>query len=170
MANQLLLGSGEWDWAGWTRIDASPNAPATYIANIPPLPAGVAMEKWDTIMAIHFIEHLAPWKAEELLHECYNILAPGGVLILEQPNILYAAKVLLEQIIPPDGEPGQFDMWPLYGDPTQKDELMLHHWGYSPESLGELLCKCGFEPERVIPHKTQFHGSRERDFRIEATK
>jgi hypothetical protein len=168
--NKLLLGSGGWDWPDWTRIDASPDSPATYHAAIPPLPAEVLASKWDVIMAIHFIEHLAPWKADELLHECYNMLTPNGVLILEQPNILYAAKVLLGQIAPLDGEPGQFDMWPLWGDPTQRDELMLHKWGYSPDTMTTLLCGCGFDLVNIVIKPTEYHGKRERDFRIEAIK
>lgn len=168
--NKLLLGSGSWDWPDWTRIDASPDSPATYITAIPPLPSEVTATAWHTIMAIHFIEHLAAWKAEELLKQCYEILAPGGVLILEQPNILYAAKVLLGQITPPDGDPGQFDMWPLYGDPNHRDELMLHKWGYSPDTMTALLCSCGFDPLNIYIKPAEYHGRKARDFRIEAIK
>lgn len=120
-------------------------------------------------MAVHFIEHLPVWQAEQLLAECYEALAPGGMLILEQPDIAYAARVLLNEIEPPHGEPGQFDMWALYGDPTHQDELMLHRWGYTPDTLTEMVAKCGFSSEEISIKPAMYHVPA-RDFRLEAVK
>lgn len=169
--SKLLLGSGNWNWGDWFKIDASPESKADCIASIPPLPPVVHERQWTSIMAIHFIEHIAPWKAEDLIRECYDILAPEGTIILEQPNILYAAQVLLGIIPRPEEEfSGQYDMAPLYGDASHRDELMLHRWGYTPETMTDLLIRCGFDGDRVAVYKTEFHGGRDRDFRIEAVK
>lgn len=168
---RLLLGSGDWAWQPeWVCIDASPTSPADYHVSIPPLPDAIKAQQWDTIMGVHVIEHVVKWDVPQLLCECYECLASEGVLILEQPNILYAVKVLLGQIKPPsDGEPGQYDYWPIYGDPTHKDELMLHRWGYHPESLVTLLIEAGFDPYKIMQKPAEYHRP-VRDFRLEARK
>jgi hypothetical protein len=167
--NKLLLGSGSWHWEGWTTLDASPSSGADHVATIPPLPYAVRSRCWTIIQAIHFVEHLCPWDAETLLRQCYACLEPGGVLVLEQPDIRYAARVLLGEITPPPGEVGQFDMWPLYGDPTHRDPLMMHRWGYSPDTLADLLVQAGFERERISVKPARFHVP-VRDFRMEGLK
>lgn len=169
MVNKLLLGSGTWRWAGWTTIDASPTSGADHVATVPPLPYAIRSTAWTVIQAIHFIEHLCPWEAETLIRQCYECLEPGGLLILEQPNIEYAAKVLIGEVVPPQGAPGQFDMWPLFGDPTHRDPLMMHRWGYSPTTLTELLVRAGFDPGHIHVKPAQFHVP-VRDFRLEGVK
>ena len=120
-------------------------------------------------MGIHVIEHIVPWLVPDLLTQCYDCLKIGGVLILEQPNILYAAKVLLGEVVPPAGEHGQFDMWPLYGNPNDHNEWMLHRWGYTPFTLMERLVGAGFIFEKITQKPAEFHQP-VRDFRIEARK
>lgn len=167
---QLLLGSGNWHWDGWTTIDASEDSGADIIAPLPPLPPEVKVQAWDVILAAHFIEHLPPWEARELVGQCYEALTPGGTLILEQPDISYCAKVLLGLKQPPaGGAPGQFDLWGFYGDPGHRDALMLHRWGYTPESLREMVIGAGFAPEAVHIRTAVFHQP-VRDFRLEAVK
>lgn len=170
MVSKLLIGSGGWHWPEYVGIDANAGNEPDIIAIVPPLPPEVMAQRWTEIMMIHAIEHIAPWKALELAKQCYECLADGGVFILEQPNIIYAAKVLLGIITPPDGEPGQYDMWPLYGNPETEDEWMLHKWGWTPLTLTNMLIEAGFKKEKIIPAYPQFHGSRERDFRLEAVK
>lgn len=156
--------------SGWVTVDANPNSGVDIVATIPPLPAEIRSQGWADVEIIHCIEHFFPWDAEALLRDVYAILFPGGLLVLEQPNILYAARVLAG-VEPerPGYQPGQLDMWPLYGDPTHRDPLMLHKWGYSPESLIALLVSCGFRrfniTEKPAKHHVPF-----RDFRIEAVK
>lgn len=168
--NRLLLGSGSWRWAGWETVDADPDNHPDYLAAIPPLPTAILSSRWDVIMAVHFIEHLPPWKASDLLKSCYDILKPNGILILEQPNIEYCARCLLGLETPPaGGAPGQFDLWGFYGDPGHRNEWMLHRWGYSPRTMTELLVNVGFPRDCVEVREAQFHQP-VRDFRIEARK
>ena len=99
--------------------------------------------------------------------DIYRHLISGGKLILEQPDISYAAKVLLGDVKPPAGAEGQFDLWPLYGDPTSKNPLYMHKWGYTRWSLLNLVQCCGFKNAGVLPAKYHYPV---RDFRIEAVK
>jgi hypothetical protein len=166
--NKLLLGSGDWRWDGWTTIDANADNRPDIVAVVPPLPADVRAKKWDEILMVHAIEHLPPWQALELAKECYFCLSPKGVFILEQPNILYAAAVLLGLKEPFEGaRPGQASMWALYGNPETQDEWMLHRWGYTPDTMIDMLVQAGFERRNVRITPAQYHVP-ERDFRIEA--
>lgn len=167
--NRLLLGSGHWHWPGWVTVDGSAANEPNYVATFPPLPDAVKAVQWDEIMAIHVIEHVARWKVEGLLRECHAILKPGGKLILEAPNILYCAKVLLGEVEPPaGGAPGQFDMNGFYGDQSFEEELMLHRWGYTPDSLSALLKQVG-QWAQIEQQAARFHMP-VRDFRVEAVK
>jgi predicted SAM-dependent methyltransferase len=170
---KLCIGSGDWkNWGPeWIMLDGSPDSPADYIAMVPPLPDAVKAMRFTEILCVHMIEHIAPWRALELAKECYTILEPGGVFILEQPNILYCARVLLGYIeSPPEEFEGQYSMAGLYGDSTTENELMLHRWGYEPSTMMRMLHQSGFALNKIDFLPTQFHGSRERDFRVEATK
>lgn len=152
---------------GWTTLDAHPRSGATIVAGVPPLPDVVTKYKWDTVEMIHFLEHLFKWQADELLQEIYKVLAPDGELIIECPDIEFAAKVLLGIIEKPRGHQDQFDMWPLYGDPRHRDELYGHKWGYTPKTLTADLIKIGFIDIETMPAQSHFPV---RDFRIVARK
>lgn len=162
----LLLCSGQMRWDGWVHIDGNPDNNPDICAFIPPIPAGL----WDQIALIHGIEHFTQKTAREVLHGCYEQLAPGGTLILEQPDIAVCCKVVLGLVEHPEEQfADQFGLAGLYGDPRYNSMLMQHFWGYTPDSLRVELIAAGFSNERIMQRPTQFH-SAFRDFRMEATK
>lgn len=165
---KLMIGAGRTKRPGWTTLDADAKSRADVIATVPPLPERVKRDGCEAIEMIHVLEHFYLWDARVLLRECLEVLKPDGKLIIECPNILYAAKVMCGLQKPPRGAAGQFDMWPLYGDPSHRNPLFGHRWGYTPKSLTEELVAAGFQPERVsiVSAKHHFPG---RDFRLEAT-
>ena len=55
-------------------------------------------------------------------------------------------------------------MWVFYGDPAWKDPLMIHRWGYTPESLMDLLRSTGLT--EVRQEAAQFKLREPRDMRI----
>src|SRR5258706_2294400 len=114
--SKLLIGSGSWHWDGYLTIDANPaNEPDIY-AVLPPVPDVVMAQQFEEIVASDVIEHFYKWDALALLKQCYQILAPGGVLILEQPNIWYCAEVLVGLRQPPEGRDyDQFSLWGFFG-------------------------------------------------------
>jgi len=125
----------------------------------------------DEILSVHVIEHFYPWEAEELLRHWKNILKSGGRLVLECPNILTAAAMLLkdpDRAARAEGKDGQLAMWPLYGDPAWRDPLMCHRWGYTPTTLIDLLKRCGFSHVRQEP--AMFKQQDPRDMRIVGEK
>jgi predicted SAM-dependent methyltransferase len=171
---KINFGCGRKVLAGFFNIDAvrNPAAPRDpellYAAEFNgdgalkqkvPLDAGSANE----VHAYHVIEHVYAWEAEALMAEWKRLLKPGGLLVLELPNIESAARNLL------NGLSDQLHMWPFYGDPGHRDPYMCHRWGYTPHTIMNLLDRCGFVEIHMADPQT--HGARKnRDMRVQATR
>lgn len=168
---KLLLCSGPTRPAGFLRLDCNPAHSPDILAEIPPLPAAVRDKKWDLIELIHGIEHFWRWDAGPLLGEIHDVLRPGGTLVLEQPDIAVAARLLagLDKV-PTSGHLFERIMWPIYGDPAHRDPSYLHSWGYDPETLVALLRESApWSSILVLPQQYHTYASG-RDFRVEAVR
>ena len=167
---KLLLCCGPTRPEGYVRLDCNPEHDPDILAAVPPLPSEVHVELWDRIELIHGIEHFWLWDAAPLLRECHSVLRRGGVLVLEQPNLMAAARVLAGLDPPQYKGTLESAMWPLYGDPAHRDTGYMHRWGYTPETLTALLRESGaWASIRVLPQ--QYHAyARGRDFRVEAVR
>lgn len=120
----------------------------------------------DEIMAIHVIEHLWQWDAERVLKIWVQFLKPGGKLVLECPNLQYAAEQIAKTgKVGTSKEDGQLTTWVLYGDPNWKDPLMCHRWGYTEASLVLLMRSAGLMEVSAKP--AQFKKGPPRDIRAE---
>jgi SAM-dependent methyltransferase len=166
---KLLLCCGPTRPPGFVRLDSNPKHEPDILASIPPLPPA-ARGPWDQVDLIHGIEHFLPWETAPLLREIHAALKPRGVLVLEQPNLEAAARVLLGLDPPQYRGVLESAMWPIYGDPAHEDTGYLHRWGYTPATLSALLRSVAtWSRIDVLPQ--QFHAyAMGRDFRIEATK
>ena len=165
---RLNLGCGDKILEGYVNVDFAESRKG----NKPDVIADLRALRFDPgsadeILSVHVIEHFYPWEAEALLRHWKNILKPNGKLVLECPNILTAAEMLLkdpDRAARADGKDGQLAMWPLYGDPAWKDPLMCHRWGYTPATLIDLLVRCGFRNVRQEP--AMFKKQDPRDMRV----
>lgn len=165
---KLLLLSGPDKRPGWTTLDANPVHRPDIVRTLPPL--ALETSSCEKIELSHGIGHFYLWEAKSLLKEMHLALTPNGTLILEQPNLLYAAQVLTGLKEPVEGAAeGQCDMWPLYGDPNHRDPLHGIKWGWTPETLIEALVEAGFERGLISCVPAKYHMP-ERDFRLEAVK
>lgn len=170
--NHLLLCSGrdkpcDEGINNYVTLDGNEENHPDILAIIPPFPQAVRDVEWDSIELIHGIEHFPIWQALPLLKECCEVLKPGGTMVLELPNALFAAKVLLGLQKPLTDLEHQCGLWVFYGDPRYENMLQLHKWGWWPESLTKALLEAGFS--RVVETPARYHLPG-RDFRLEATK
>jgi len=124
----------------------------------------------DEVMAIHVVEHFWRWEVQAIIKEWVRVIKPGGKLILECPNLITACEEFLKN---PDkasqpGVEGQRTMWVFYGDPRWQDPLMVHRWGYSPNSLASLMQSCGLS--EIRQEAAQFKLKEPRDMRLTGIK
>lgn len=124
----------------------------------------------DEILSVHVVEHFWRWEVLDVLREWVRVLKPGGVMIVECPNLLSAARELLKN---PDmaagpGSEGQRTMWVFYGDPGWKDPYMVHRWGYTPASLARVMQEAGLV--NLSRQPAQFKLREPRDMRVVGEK
>jgi SAM-dependent methyltransferase len=124
----------------------------------------------DEILSVHVVEHFWRWEIRDVLREWVRVLKPGGRMIVECPNIASACATFLEDPVQNAraDQAGQRTMWVFYGDPQWKDPLMIHRWGYTPESLKALLVEAGLTEVRQEP--AHFKLREPRDMRVVGVK
>lgn len=151
-------------------IERNPDAPRApdllCDAKSIPLPDACAAE----LMAIHVFEHFYRWEIDGVLAEWKRLLRPGGLLILELPNLVKCCQNYLDGRMRGGKNPDQLARWGIYGDPRTGNHYMCHPWGYSPEELMSILKDAGFR--KVAEKTTVYHpaGRNHRDMRLEAIK
>src|SRR5439155_6129560 len=83
------------------------------------------------------LEHFSQAEVPEVLTEVYAALAPGGVLVVDGPDLRAMAKHLAKK---PRLEPKDIQM--IYGE--QRSVFDFHEAGWDPAMLAELLRAAGF--------------------------
>jgi predicted SAM-dependent methyltransferase len=154
---RLNIGCGSKRLDGYIGVDLSPAADVQADIKSLPFEDGSA----DEIMGVHVFEHLYRWEAPAALAEWLRVLKPGGLLVLEMPDIIKVARYILTS---PDQRMG---LWGAYGDPGYREPLMVHKWGWSFAELAAELKIAGFR--KVVERPVQFH-KKQRDMRVEARK
>lgn len=152
---RLNIGAGNKRIDGWLSIDLAGDPDIVADVKQIPVPDGYA----DEAMAIHVFEHLYRWEAQPALKEWRRVLKPGGLLILELPDLTKCCHAVLA------GASERMSIWGLYGDPGYQEPLMVHKWGWTAEELRGELRAAGFIKIKV--REPQFH-KKARDMRIEA--
>jgi len=165
---KLNIGAGHRRIPGYTGIDAVERPGADIIATADKIPLGDGC--CDEILAVHLLEHMFPWEAPRALAEWHRLLQPGGLLVLELPNLLKCCENVLANRVDFGKHPDQLGMWGLFGDNRTEDPFMMHRWAYSPATLTALLQACGFV--KVREEVTHFHpaGRANRDMRLTARR
>lgn len=179
---KLMLGGGDqtvhYQRRGWLVLDGDPEVGADFVARVPPLPDEIKDIEWSIVKAVHFIEHLYRDDAVKLLAEIYDILAPGGSLILEQGNLEWVCKAILGQVELPtsrypwmNGDSRWLHIWNLYPQPHQVkgNNLQRHRYGWTPADLQAAAIEAGFSAMKTGCGAATSHVP-ERDFRLEAVK
>lgn len=116
---------------------------------------------------MHVLEHFWPWEVADVLLEWKRVLKPGGVLILELPNMTKVFGHIVARLRKGEQPSPSFSWLPLWGDPSYKREEMMHKWGYFEGDMMQILGEAGFTDIRQTEAKYHFPI---RDMRFEATK
>jgi hypothetical protein len=171
-ALRLNLGCGDKILPGYVNVDVAESRAGKQpdvlcdLHRLTPFADGSA----DEILSVHVVEHFWRWEVLDVLREWVRVLKPGGRMILECPNLISACEAFLAD---PDrmsgpGNEGQRTMWVFYGDPGWQDPLMVHRWGYTPQSLARLMQEAGLVNVRQEP--AQFKLREPRDMRVVGEK
>ena len=168
---RISLGCGQHTVPGWFCVDAKqhPKAdrPLDLLGDVKKLP--LPDECASDIIAIHLFEHLYRWECDEVIVEWKRLLRKGGTLTMEMPDLFKFCRNILEAKAGRK-HPDQLGMWGLYGDPREKDPLMVHRWGWTFTTIKPFLEFHGFADCKEA--ETQWHpvGRGVRDFRVTARK
>jgi ubiquinone/menaquinone biosynthesis C-methylase UbiE len=121
----------------------------------------------DRIAAIHVLEHFYQWEAPLILADWYRVLVPGGQLILELPCLDKIFDYIRDCMQHNKAIWLAFTLHAFWGDPQYHDPAMCHKWGYSVDSLSQILRTIGFvEVKEEVPN---YHFE-PRDMRLTAVK
>lgn len=149
---KLHIGCGKNVLPGWLNCDQSLFFPQViYLDATAPLPFADA--SFDFVFSEHMIEHVPFVAGQRMLHECFRILKPGGVIRISTPNLESIASLMCEPATPekeiyiriatdkyiPENEkylPG-FVVNNFYWD-------FWHYFIYDPATLTQALESAGF--------------------------
>lgn len=110
--------------------------------------------EFDIVFSSHVLEHFNRAEHPAVLAEWIRILKPTGELRLVLPNILWAARALVQLSDSPAAnqaisEKMKIDIWNVfYG--AQSSPYDFHYNGFTPTSIKELLHSMGLYEEKII--------------------
>jgi hypothetical protein len=169
---KLHLGCGMVYLNKWINIDINNNSVADIVCDYKKLYELYPYDSVSTIKMIHSLSYLRLWEAWEFFTMCFNLLKKDGVLILEFPDIVKCARVIIEnersdlaQYI--EGIRGiyAFDLTEIK---THK-KYVPYAFGWSTYHIEHELLKAGFSS--IKASDPEEHNKRcWRDTRIEALK
>jgi hypothetical protein len=124
----------------------------------------------DRIEGYMVIEHLPLHDARDFLTKTHRMLKPGGLLILEMPDLQKVCRLVLVFAENPEYlEKGAFGLRGFYGEPKSGMTIGDYHkWGYTPSMVATMLHGAGFR--RFAISDGFSHCYPLRDLRVEATK
>jgi len=102
---------------------------------------------FETINAVHVLEHVNRNLREQFIYECHRVLKPGGVCYIEVPDFQEITRMYVQAISDQDETSAHKWLTSIYG--KQRYTGDAHNWGYTKTSLAGLFAKVGFSESKV---------------------
>lgn len=99
---------------------------------------------YDLVSVRHVLEHFMPQEAPALVNEWQRILRPGGKLVVEVPNLAYAAREVLRAEADPNADVTMYPLWQFFGRQTGAFGE-VHKNGFTVHGLRRLFELCGLQ-------------------------
>lgn len=163
MIRRLDIGCGNTIIPGYERADIDPNCPdLDFICPMDAIP--VEAETFGVVRASHCIEHLPIDGARKALREWLRVLGPGGVAIIDTPNIdrnvdLYRSGDWMrdfntltpseQQRCSMNGEPNAA-LWLNFKCFSTEVLWNVHYFNATPDLLCALCIEAGFASVEVV--------------------
>lgn len=156
---KLHLGCGTVMMDGFINVDGEymkdKGFPIAYHDLTKPFP--IPDNSVDEILSVHVIEHFPRHQVDPMMKEWLRILKPGGFVATEWPDALKACKEIVNNpsiMYSDDRRALKRTMYVFWFDDSRyNDVAMMHRWGYSEESLGQLFTNNGFKKWISEPNK-----------------
>jgi SAM-dependent methyltransferase len=93
---RLHLGCGTEYWPGYVNVDASPLSKADLCMSFTDLRSAFADGSLEEVAMIHSLSYLRLWEARDLFRDLSRLLAPGGRVVIELPDVAKCARALID--------------------------------------------------------------------------
>ena len=132
---KLDVGAGDDRLEGWTTVDLYVTADVEAASWDLPYEDGTIEE----IRCVHMLEHLSTEEVFWTLAEFYRVLVPGGLVMVEVPDLDGACRMWLEG----HGSDRDDAYQMIYGAQTRPGQF--HRSGFNAEALHAMVNLAGFE-------------------------
>jgi hypothetical protein len=154
---RLHLGCGQKRLDGYVNIDHNLSPATDFVWDITNLPC--SPNTVERIETYHVIEHIPLPMVRPALARWLSILKPGGILVAECPDFRRDCEDFLA---------GNYErIYSVFG--RQRFNGDAHFFGYTEQSLCDLLISTGFSSTAAMP-PSDYHSNTEPCIRVEAIK
>lgn len=168
---KLHLGCGDEYLPGYINVDSYTNAKVDLYLDARNLNL-FPDNSITSIESYHLFEHFELQDAKKALQEWFRVLKPGGLLIIELPNLNVCIREIGKHF---DKNNIDLAMVGIYSYPpliAREGIGQIHKWGWTPETLSAELLSVGFVEVQEHPIKQTYRlaASFNRDMQIRAIK
>jgi predicted SAM-dependent methyltransferase len=143
---KLIVGAGDRRLDGYKHHDIRPLDGLDYCCDFYDLGERIPLGTVEEIQMTHVLEHFPMGETQRVLRTLHGLLAEGGKLYLEVPNLFWHCEEIL--LNPTNRQMVEY----MYGG--QLNPYDYHYTGFTPELLNEELVLAGFTLIEMKPNSS----------------